>query len=398
VQGDPPAHRVAGQRVGLALAEILDAGVDRGRAGVAERAVAAQVGREHRRVASGVESPPDGVPALSGRGEAMEQQEAHSQHILMGALVDELARCGVRHACTSPGSRSTPLVVPLVRDGRLRCWSHVDERSGAFFALGLAKATGQAVVLACTSGTAAANYAPAVHEAREAGVPLIVLTADRPPELRDVGAGQVIDQLELYGSAAKWFVEVGNHEATPGPGAVDAHAGLPGGVDRARRAPRRRAPQRAACATRSCPPSSCPSPTRPGVPTTAPGCACPRRPRRPARAAWTSPRSCAIAGAASSSSGRHELMTPVGAAAERFAQRIGWPVLADPLGGGRCGAAAIAHYDLILRDPAFAGRAAPRRRASAIGDLPTSKAPAQRGWPASTTSPRSPFEPPACWH
>jgi 2-succinyl-5-enolpyruvyl-6-hydroxy-3-cyclohexene-1-carboxylate synthase len=77
----------------------------------------------------------------------MEQQQAHGQHILMRALVDELARCGVADACTSPGSRSTPLVVPLARDLRIRSWSHVDERSGAFFALGLAKATGRPVVL-----------------------------------------------------------------------------------------------------------------------------------------------------------------------------------------------------------------------------------------------------------
>jgi 2-succinyl-5-enolpyruvyl-6-hydroxy-3-cyclohexene-1-carboxylate synthase len=133
----------------------------------------------------------------------------------MLALVDELARCGIAHACTSPGSRSTPIVLPLVRDGRIRTWSHVDERSAGFFAVGLARATGRAVAIACTSGTAAANLAPAVHEAHEGGVPLIVLTADRPPELREVGAGQVIDQVKLYGSAAKWFFEVGVDDASP---------------------------------------------------------------------------------------------------------------------------------------------------------------------------------------
>ena len=93
--------------------------------------------------------------------------------------------------------------------------SHLDERCGGFFALGLAKATGRPVALACTSGTAAANYAPAVIEAHEARVPLLVLTADRPPELRDVGAGQTIDQVKLYGSAAKWYLEVDDHPATP---------------------------------------------------------------------------------------------------------------------------------------------------------------------------------------
>src|SRR4051812_21060311 len=137
-------------------------------------------------------------------------------HLLLRAFVDELVRGGVTDACTSPGSRSTPLVLALARDGRLRCTSHIDERSGGFFALGLAKATRRPVVLACTSGTAAAEYLPAVVEAHEAGVPLLVLTADRPPELRQAGAGQAIDQVKLYGDAVRWFFEVGTgHEATP---------------------------------------------------------------------------------------------------------------------------------------------------------------------------------------
>ena len=130
------------------------------------------------------------------------------------AFVDELVRCGLRDAITSPGSRSTPLVLTLAREPRLRATSHLDERSAAFFALGLAKATGIPAALACTSGTAAANYAPAVIEAHEARVPLLVLTADRPPELRDVGAGQTIDQVKLYGSAAKWYFEVDDHPAS----------------------------------------------------------------------------------------------------------------------------------------------------------------------------------------
>ncbi len=118
------------------------------------------------------------------------------------------------HAALSPGSRSTPLVFSLARDGRVTCSSHIDERAGAFHALGAAKATGRPAVLACTSGTAAANYAPAVIEAYEARVGLLVLTADRPPELRDVGAGQTIDQVKLYGRAAKWFLEVDDAPAT----------------------------------------------------------------------------------------------------------------------------------------------------------------------------------------
>src|SRR5690349_11962052 len=136
-------------------------------------------------------------------------------YLCLRAFVDELARCGLREAVTSPGSRSTPLVLTLARDSRLRATSHLDERSAAFFALGVAKAAGVPAVLACTSGTAAANYAPAVIEAWEARVPLLVLTADRPPELREIGAGQTIDQLGLYGSAAKWFFDVDDHPASP---------------------------------------------------------------------------------------------------------------------------------------------------------------------------------------
>src|SRR5438270_8038602 len=136
-------------------------------------------------------------------------------YLLLRAFCDELVRCGMEHAVTSPGSRSTPIVFSLFRQPGLRAWSNLDERSAGFFALGAAKATGRPVAVACTSGTAAANLAPAVIEARWAGVPLIVLTADRPPELRDVGAGQAIDQLKLYGDAVKGFFEVGNHAATP---------------------------------------------------------------------------------------------------------------------------------------------------------------------------------------
>jgi 2-succinyl-5-enolpyruvyl-6-hydroxy-3-cyclohexene-1-carboxylate synthase len=133
----------------------------------------------------------------------------------IGAFVDELSRGGVRHVCVCPGSRSTPLALTIANHPSLRTWMHIDERSGAFFALGLARALDEPVALLCTSGTAAANFFPAVVEAKSGGVPLLILTADRPPELRDIGAAQTIDQNRLYGSHAKWFVEVALPEAKP---------------------------------------------------------------------------------------------------------------------------------------------------------------------------------------
>ena len=133
----------------------------------------------------------------------------------VGAFVDELARAGVRHVCVAPGSRSAPLALTIADHPTLRMWMHLDERSAAFFALGLARATCEPVALLCTSGTAAANFFPAVIEAHSARVPLLVLTADRPPELRDVGAPQTIDQSHLFGRYAKWFVDVALPEATP---------------------------------------------------------------------------------------------------------------------------------------------------------------------------------------
>jgi 2-succinyl-5-enolpyruvyl-6-hydroxy-3-cyclohexene-1-carboxylate synthase len=132
---------------------------------------------------------------------------------LASAMAEELARSGVEHAVVSPGSRSTPLAVALWREPGIDVTVILDERSAGFFALGSALATGRPAAVLCTSGSAAANLHPAVVEADEAGVPLIVLTADRPPELRDIGAGQTIDQLKLYGDAVRWFCEVGTHEA-----------------------------------------------------------------------------------------------------------------------------------------------------------------------------------------
>ena len=213
-------------------------------------------------------------------------------------------------------------------------------------------------MLACTSGTAAANYAPAVHEAREAGVPLLVLTADRPPELREVGAGQVIDQVKLYGSAAKWFFEVGSHDASP---------------------ERLRWMRALACRAVA---TACSG--RPGVvhlnfplrdPLVPPPDLPPDESGRPDDRAWLpveTPRAdppVALVGPG------HKVVvagTGAGAAAARFAAAGQFPLLADPLSGARRGPAAIARYDHLLRDEAFVTTHRPDVIVR-IGDLPTSK-------------------------
>ena len=130
------------------------------------------------------------------------------------ALIDELVAAGVTAVCVTPGSRSTPLTVAAAAHDDLRVFSHLDERASAFFALGRARRTGEVTPLICTSGTAAANYHPAVMEASQARVPLLALTADRPPELRDSGANQTADQEKLFGDAVRWYRDLPEPEAT----------------------------------------------------------------------------------------------------------------------------------------------------------------------------------------
>jgi 2-succinyl-5-enolpyruvyl-6-hydroxy-3-cyclohexene-1-carboxylate synthase len=296
---------------------------------------------------------------------------ARNTYLGLRTFVDELARCGLREACTSPGSRSTPLVVSLASEPRIRATSHLDERCGGFFALGVAKATGVPAVLACTSGTAAANYLPAVVEAHEARVPLLVLTADRPPELRDLGAGQTIDQVKLYGRAAKWFFEVDAQPATEErlrwlrqlacrafwtavegrPGAVHLNFSLrePLVLDEPLPEP---AGGRA---------GGRPWLTRPpahGAPPAAlvEGLVAELEAR---------PRAVLVAG-------RAERDAALGSALAAFAERAAIPLLADPLSGARRGRAAIAHYDALLRDGEWAAGHAPEL-VLRTGDLPTSK-------------------------
>jgi 2-succinyl-5-enolpyruvyl-6-hydroxy-3-cyclohexene-1-carboxylate synthase len=136
----------------------------------------------------------------------MEHQEALTAYI--AAFVSELVQTGITDVVVSPGSRSTPMAMVMAEHPDLRLHIHVDERSAAFFALGIAKASKRPVAILCTSGTAAANYYPAIVEAHYSRVPLLVLTADRPHELREVGAPQAIDQIHLYGHHVKWFAEM----------------------------------------------------------------------------------------------------------------------------------------------------------------------------------------------
>jgi 2-succinyl-5-enolpyruvyl-6-hydroxy-3-cyclohexene-1-carboxylate synthase len=353
-------------------------------------------------------------------------------YLLLRAFCDELTRCGVTDACTSPGSRSTPLVLSLAREPGLRAWSHVDERASGFFALGLAKATGRPVAVTVTSGTAAAELAPAVIEAAEARLPLIVLTADRPPELRDVGAGQTIDQLKLYGGAAKQFTEVGVvGEATPArlrwmrtlacravwtaldgrPGVVHLNVPLreplvldgplpedplPGRPDGrpwvargvgAGEPDARAAADAGASAAGASAASAGASATGAGADASATGAGTTAAPLLP------------LAGRAVLVAGRVERGRGLGERIAAFARDAGWVLLADPLSDARRGPAAVAHYDALLRDPGFlAGLPAQPDLVLRIGDLPTSKP--LRGWLAGLDPavPQVALDPERAWH
>ena len=319
---------------------------------------------------------------------------ATDTYALLAAFVDELARCGMRAACTSPGSRCAPLVLSLAREPRLRCFSHVDERCAGFFALGLAKASGLPVAVACTSGTAAAELLPAAIEAREARVPLLLLTADRPPELRENGAGQAIDQLKLFGNAVKWFFEVGVHDAHEQSLrwirtlACRAYwttlEGRPGAVHL-------NFPLREPLVSEEEPPQD--GGGRPnGLPYVV------RRPHAPRGApAAASALATLVADARRGVlvAGRHERATPLGHAGAAFAAAAGWPLLADPLSGARRGEAAIAHYDALLREPSFLAGVTPDLILR-VGDLPVSKP--LRSWLAGLSRVRQvALDPEAAW-
>jgi 2-succinyl-5-enolpyruvyl-6-hydroxy-3-cyclohexene-1-carboxylate synthase len=313
---------------------------------------------------------------------------ATDTYLLLRAFCDELGRCGMTDACTSPGSRNTPLVLSLVRTPALRSHSHIDERSAAFFAVGAAKASGRPVAITCTSGSAVANFHPAVIEAHEARVPLIVLTADRPPELRDVGAGQTIDQLKFYGDAVKWFFEVGVADGSPENlrwirqlacrAYWTALEGRPGPIHL-------NFPLREPLILSEPLPIDDPS----GRPGGRPWVIRERAPKTAESLGMELPaRGVVVAG-------RYERDPDFGDVVARFAERAGYPLLADPLSGARHGPASIPRYDLLLRDPRFTAGRVPELVVR-VGDLPTSKP--LRTWLASLPDvPQVAIDPDAAW-
>ncbi len=256
------------------------------------------------------------------------------------AFLAQLVSCGVQHVAVSPGSRSTPMTVAADRTHGLELTMHLDERSGGFFALGLARASRRPVAVLCTSGTAAANYLPAVVEAFHSGVPLLVLTTDRPPELRGIGAPQAIDQVELYGTHTRWTANVGTAGIeTPGEAASLAHQAV---VRATRPAP---GPVHVNIGLREPlePPTQDPPPIGllpmpPEHATVEPG---------PLLELLETERGLLVAGP----------MDPDARGVETIAElsrRIGWPILADPASGLRRGphtshAPVVAGGDHLLR-------------------------------------------------
>lgn len=314
------------------------------------------------------------------------QNVSNPTYAYVGAFVDELQRAGVQHVVVCPGSRSTPLALTFAAHPSLRVWLHIDERSAAFFGLGMAKRLGQPVALLCTSGTAAANFLPAIAEARLTHVPLLVLTADRPHELRDSGAPQAIDQNRLYGTHVKWFVDVALPEAsnaalryirtlanratalTQAVPAGPVHLNLPF------REPLLPAPQ----SNQPLPPPTQRNPTAwEGRADLAPYVTVSDAPLGTLS-------TDAIAQLAAQVNATEEGLIIVGPLDHpslatpllQLAQRLGYPILADPLSQLRTGATdhshVIASYDAFLRLDAFTERTVPKLILR-FGAMPTAK-------------------------
>lgn len=276
-------------------------------------------------------------------------------------LVDTWVGLGVRHVVVSPGSRSTPLALAVAADARVAVHVHHDERAAAFMALGIGAASGVPAVVVTTSGTAAVELHPAVVEAHEAGVAMVVCTADRPPWLHGVGAPQTVDQHELYGTAVRLFAEPG----VPDPadagswralaaGAFTAAVGSPPGPVHLNLA----FDEPLVGTAEALPPDpGVAVPPAPGVDdaAAASAAACATR--------WASRTGVIVAGGG--------IADPGGVLA--LAHRLGWPVLADPRSGTRVpDGAVVAHFDALLRHDGFAAAAVPEVVVR-LGSLPASK-------------------------
>jgi 2-succinyl-5-enolpyruvyl-6-hydroxy-3-cyclohexene-1-carboxylate synthase len=323
---------------------------------------------------------------------------------LASAFAEELARSGLRLAVISPGSRSTPLAVALWRQPEIEVSVIVDERSAGFFALGAAQAGGEPVALLCTSGTALVNYHPAVVEADESAIPLLVLSADRPPELRGIGAGQTIDQIKSFGASVRWFSEVGTHDADDS-GLLHYRSVACRALAKARGEVRPgpvhlNLPWREPLA---------PVPVEGAVTATDP-LALEGRGNRPLTAATRIEQAPSaflldevadhIRAARSGVivAGRQldpELREPLA----RLAEAAGLPILADPTSQLRCGphdrSRVVASYDLLLRDEGFAASIEPDL-VLRFGEMPTSKA--LRTWIAGSSADQLIVDPKGGWN
>ncbi len=305
--------------------------------------------------------------------------KANRNTALCSALVEELVKSGLQHVCIAPGSRSAPLALAFWNSSGVRVFSHVDERSAGFFAVGLAQKSGRPVAVLTTSGTAAANLYPAVVEASKARVPLVVITADRPPELRDTGAGQTIDQIKLYGGFVRKFFELGVQQANDtgliyfrsiAARAFETASGSPAG------------PVHLNIPLQE---PLTPKPVAGDVTATQPLALKGResRPFTSVVADAAKPTDDLVSELASEISDHSKGLIVVGRqrdlalrdSVSALSAATGYPILAEPTSQLRCGShdrqGVVAHYDLILRDPPADLRPDLVLR---VGDMPTSKA------------------------
>ena len=328
-----------------------------------------------------------GGPGDAGESTRAFRSDPEAVYAFVGRFFESLAAAGVAHVVISPGSRSTPLAISAERCRGLRTWIELDERAAAFFALGMGKATGRPAALVCTSGTAAANYLPAIVEAHHARVPLIALTADRPSELRDFGAGQTIEQSGLYGRHPRWSVEVPIAEAGAGAlrhseelaaRAVEMAVGRPAGpvhLNWPLREPLAPTPRSFAApngeGAASIPDARA---ARLGF-SRAELVANPEDVERLVALAARRERGVVVCGPIDADARLAEALAG-------FSARAGWPLLADPASPLRSGpwladAPVLDAGDLLARAPGFASRMRPEV-VIRIGDPPVSKA--QRLW------------------